>query len=183
MGFDCGFDIYPRLEANESNKEAYGRFLEEITKKYENVHDKKGRRADGKILTTNCDDSAKPMDMDSIYIWFMVGECPRIPKSPEHCTYFLRFSSKVSGSLTTPAESYIKDVYKIAKTYFGSRVRFWHELNEFGTEQQQYGYYDWNDIHDADKQLEALGTEAQQLCSPPEGIVDQQCENESQAGR
>ena len=171
MGFDCGFDMYPRLEANASNKESYSRFLEEIIKKYGNVYDAKGRRDDGKILTTSINESAKSMGVDDVYIWFMVGECPCIPKSPEHCDYFLRFSSKVSGSLTTPAESYIEDVYEIAKTYFGSRVKFWHELNEFGTVRQQYGYYKWNEIHDADKKLRELGTEARKGPSPPEGIV------------
>jgi hypothetical protein len=108
------------------------------------------------------------MDIDSVYIWFMVGECPSIPKSPEHCDYFLRFSSKVSGRLTTLAQSYVEDVYEIVKIYFGSRVRFWHELNEFGSERQRYGYYDWNEIHAANKELRKLGTEVQQVPCPPE---------------
>jgi hypothetical protein len=146
-----------------------------MLKKYGDVYDKKGRRPDGKILTTSVDVLATSMDVDSVYIWFIVGECPHIPKSPEHCDYFLRFSSKVSGSLTAPTESYINDVYEIAKTHFGSRVRFWHELNEFGTVRQQYGYCSWNDIHDAERKLKYLGTKAQQDPSPPEEF--QECES------
>jgi hypothetical protein len=166
MGFDCGFDIYPRLEANAPNKEAYGRFIEEILKRYGGVYDKKGRRTDGKILTTSPDESANSTESDSLYLWFMIGECPHIPKSPDHCDYFLRFSSKVSGCLTTPAQPYIKDVYEIAKNYFGSRVRFWHELNEFGDEQEQFGYYGWDEVYDADKKLKELRNGAQQVLAP-----------------
>ncbi|OAL46898.1 hypothetical protein IQ07DRAFT_683008 [Pyrenochaeta sp. DS3sAY3a] len=160
MGYDCGFDIYPRLEANTLNKEAYGRFVEEIIKKYGDVYDKEGRRPDGKILITCAQESENPMDADDLYIRFMVGECPYMPKSPEHCEYFLRFSSKVSGGLTAPAESYIHDVYEIAKTYFRSRVNFWHELYD------DYGVYGWKEIHDADKKLRELGTQARQDPSP-----------------
>jgi hypothetical protein len=50
MGFDCGFDIYPRLETTASNKETYRRFLDEIIRTYENVYDKEGRMIDGKVL-------------------------------------------------------------------------------------------------------------------------------------
>lgn len=160
MGYDCGFDIYPRLEANTSNKESYGRFVEEIILKYGDVYDKEGRRSDGKILITSAKESENPMDMDNFYVQFMVGECPCMPKSPEHCDYFLRFSSKVSGGLTEPAETYIRDVCEIAKTYFGNQVKFWHELYE------QYGLYGWKDIHDADKKLRELETEARHVPSP-----------------
>jgi len=54
----------------------------------------------------------------------MVGECPHMPGNSDCCDYFLRFSSKVSGRLTTPAELYIRSVYQIAKKHFGSRVHF-----------------------------------------------------------
>lgn len=163
MGFDCGFDIYPRLEANGPDKEAYRKFVEEIVKKYGDMYDKKGRRSDGKILTTTADESVKSVEPDNVYFWFMIGECPHIPKSSDHCEYFLRFSSKVSGRLTAQAEPYIEDVYKIAQKYFGSRVKFWHELNEFGDEKQQFGYYHWNEVYDADKKLRGLNTEAPQV--------------------
>ncbi|KEY70680.1 hypothetical protein S7711_11492 [Stachybotrys chartarum IBT 7711] len=82
----------------------------------------------------------------------MVGECPHLPSNPDRCDYFLRFSSKISGRLTSPAEPYIGGVHKIAKKYFGSRVHFWHEMDETGDE-RQYGYHDWQTVHDASKKL------------------------------
>jgi hypothetical protein len=157
MGFNCGFDIYPRLEATASNKETYRRFLDEIIRTYENVYDQEGRRADGKVLDlpTNSDAS------DKIYISFMVGECPQMPSNPDRCDYFLRFSSKVSGRLTTPAEPYIRSVYQIAKKYFGSRVHFWHELAETD-DARQWGYYEWQDVNDANSKLRELETGQEQ---------------------
>jgi hypothetical protein len=153
MGFDCGFDIYPQLEATASNKETYRRFLDEIIHTYENVYDKEGRMTDGQVL----DIPTNSHRSDKIYIRLMVGECPHMPGNPDRCDYFLRFSSKISGRLTTPAEPYIRNVYKIAKKYFGSRVHFWHEMNETGDE-RQWGYYDWQEVHDADRKLRELET-------------------------
>ena len=152
MGFDCGFDIHPRLEATAENKKTYQRFLDEIVRTYNDVYDKDGRRPDGKVLE---------MPIDSKYskdcITFMVGECPDIPSNPDRCDCFLRFSSKISGHLTTPAEPYIRNVYKIAKKYFGSSVHFWHEMNETDDE-QQWGYYDWQEVHDASEKLREVET-------------------------
>ncbi|RSL76312.1 hypothetical protein CEP51_010073 [Fusarium floridanum] len=99
MGFDCGFDIYPRLEVTPENKETYQRFLNEIIDTYKDTYDQRGIRTDGKVLEMP-KDSDNP---DRAYIMFMVGECPHIPSSPDHCGHFLRFSSKISGSLTAPA--------------------------------------------------------------------------------
>ncbi|KAL2045097.1 hypothetical protein ABVK25_012238 [Lepraria finkii] len=131
MGFDCGFDIHPRLEATAENKKTYQRFLDEIVRTYNDVYDKDGRRLDGKVLE---------MPIDSKYskdcITFMVGE---------------------SGTLTTPAEPYIRNVYKIAKKYFGSSAHFWHEMNETDDE-QQWGYYDWQEVHDAREKLREVET-------------------------
>ena len=70
----------------------------------ENVYDKEGRMTDGKVL----DIPTNSHHSDKIYIWFMVGECPHMPGNPDRYDYFLRFSSKVSGRLTTPAEPYIR---------------------------------------------------------------------------
>lgn len=78
-----------------------------------------------------------------------------MPSNPDRCEYFLRFSSKVSGRLTAPARPYILNVYKIAKRHFGSRVHFWHEMNETGDE-RQWGYYGWQEVHDAKKKLREL---------------------------
>ena len=134
MGFDCDFDIYPGLEATTCNEQTYQQFLIIIT--YNEVYDSKGRRSDGKILE---------MPNDSEYsndcITFIVGECPKIPSNPDRYKCFLRFSSKISGHLTTPAGPYIRNMYKIAKNCFGSSVYFWHELNETEDE-RQWGYYD-----------------------------------------
>ena len=75
MGFDCGFDVYPRLEATAANKQTYKRFLEEIIQRYDEVYDKEGRRADGKVLDmpTNSDQS------DRVNLWAAsVRTCPAI---------------------------------------------------------------------------------------------------------
>lgn len=151
MGFECGFDVYPRLEANEPNKEAYRQFVEEIIQTYENTYDEGGRRTDGKVLEIPTDSDHH----DNVYVSFMVGECPHIPYNHDRCDYFLRFSSKVSGHLTTPAKPYIISVHKIAKKYFGSRVHFWHDLCETEDE-RQWGCYDWQEVHDADTKLREL---------------------------
>ncbi|KAK5994033.1 hypothetical protein PT974_07473 [Cladobotryum mycophilum] len=151
MGFDCGFDIYPRLEATAVNKQSYQRFLDEVISTFQNTHDKNGRRPDGKVLTLPDD----PIEGDKVYIQFMVGECPHMPCNPERCDYFLRFSSKVSGHLTTPAEPYIKRVCNIARKHFGGRVHFWHELCETNDE-RQWGCYDWLQVYDARRELREL---------------------------
>ncbi|UPK91944.1 hypothetical protein LCI18_002879 [Fusarium solani-melongenae] len=154
MGFDCDFDIYPRLEVTPENKAAYQRFLDEIIDIYKDTYDPRGRRDDGKVLEMPTD-SDHLDHFDKVNICFMVGECPHMPSDPERCNYFLRFSSKVSGGLTTPAEPYIRSEYKIAKEDFGSRVHSWHELRETGDE-RQWGWYDWQQIHDAEKELREL---------------------------
>jgi hypothetical protein len=147
MGFDCGFDIHPRLEATTANKQTYQLFLNEIIGTYDDVYDEKGRRPDGKVLE---------MPINSDYskdcIRFMVGEGPHMPSNPDRCDYFLRFSSKISGHLTASAEPYIRNVYKIAKKHFGNSVHFWHEMNETG-DKSQWGYYNWQEVHDARKLL------------------------------
>ena len=153
MGIDCGFDIYPRLEATAANKESYKGFLDEIIHTYDEVYEKEGRRADGKVLDTPTDSEHS----EKVYIHFMVGECPHMPSNPNRCDYFLRFSSKIRGRLTTPAEPYIRSVHEIAKRHFGSRVHFWHEMNETGDE-RQWGYYDWQQVHDASRELRELDT-------------------------
>lgn len=151
MGFDYGFDIYPRLEPSDSNKETYRQFLDEVIRTYEGVHDEAGRRADGKVLVMPPDS-----EFSKSYVRFMVGECPHMPYDPDRCDYFLRFSSKISGHLTFPAEKYITSVHEIAKRYFGSRVHLWHELWEMGDERLRNGCYGWQEVHDADRKLREL---------------------------
>lgn len=156
MDFDFDFDIYPRLEATGPNKLTYRQFLEEIKGKYEGVYDQEGRRAKGKILETLEDSDCH----NKIYISLMIGECPRMPQKPERCDCFVRFSSKVSGNLTTQAKPYIMSAYNIAQSYLGSRVHFWHELS--GTDdKRQWGYYSSQEVDDADTKLSKLETEQQ----------------------
>lgn len=68
MGFDCGFDIYPRLEPTAENTQAYGKFLEEIIHTYGEAYDQDSCREDGIILEMPSGDSSK-----GIYVRFMVG--------------------------------------------------------------------------------------------------------------
>jgi hypothetical protein len=104
MGFDYGFDICPPLEENGANIRAYQQFLKEVTERNGDVYDDEGREPDGKILVLPGDQN-KPQGFSNAFIWFMVGECTRIPSNPDHCNYFFRFSSKVSGGLTTQLRS------------------------------------------------------------------------------
>ena len=55
------------------------------------------------------------------YLEFEVGEHPLLPFEGHK---FLRFSSKVNGSITYMARPYIEAVYKIAKREFDGRVQF-----------------------------------------------------------
>lgn len=157
MGYDCGFDISPKLEVTTENKQVYQQFLDEIIETYQDVYDDEGRRDDGKIL--DLPNSSKYSQKNLIQL--MIGECPNMPSSPEWCNYFLRFSSKISGRLTTPAEPYIRAAHQIAKKHFGSRVHFWHELYE-GEEQKQYGIYGWDEVNAASRELRELGSENDQ---------------------
>ena len=133
MGFDCGFDIHPALESTPSNKEKYELFKCEVLRTYRVRGESESLDSVVRVVR----------DSNGISIEFMVGEQPTIPHS---CEYFLRFSSKVSGSPTV--RPYIEGVYKIAKKWWGDRVQFWHEMNETG-DHQQWGRYDWNEIRAA----------------------------------
>lgn len=161
MGFDCGFDIFPRLDAdNEADTCAYREFLDEIVSTYESAYVKDGRREDGKVLQLPDHSGDFQLFSSKEYIQFMVGECPRMPASPVRCDYFLRFSSKVSGGITACAEPYIKGVYRIAKKHLGDRVRWWHEMNQMAEDPRKWrGYYDWSEVHEADRKLRALEAE------------------------
>lgn len=161
MGFGCGFDIFPRLDAaNEAEKRAYQEFLDDIVNIYIFAYEKDGIRKDGKVLEFPEDSGGLP---SKGYIQFMVGECPSMPANPERCDYFLRFSSKISGSVTACAEPYIRGVYRIAKKHFGDRVRGWHEMNEMAEDPREWnGYYDWSEVREADRKLRALEAEQEQ---------------------
>ncbi|KAL3294521.1 SET domain-containing protein 5 [Colletotrichum asianum] len=154
MGYDCGFDIYPQLEATERNIEKYERFRNAIIRKYENAFDPGSRHPDGKVLDILKESGS---DFGTNYnISFLVGEIPHMPYAAQRCNYFLRFSSKVSGQLAAPAEPYIRQVFGIAKKYFGDRVRFWHDLDEDISKDDCYGYYEWQEVIDAEEELRRL---------------------------
>lgn len=158
MGFECGFDVHPRLEPTSANKALYQSFLDEIVRTYGDVVDKDARRDDGKILELpNGVDAEDQLaeEWNKHFMRFMIGECPHVPYNRDHCHYFLRFSSKVSGNLTAPAAPYIRDVRKIAEKYFGGIIHGWDELNETFDE-RQWGYYGWDEIRAAEKELQAL---------------------------
>lgn len=86
MGFDCGFDMVPRLTDSEEDKAAWARFLKSL----------QGYYVDDPIVVSK-----------GGYYEFEVGEHP---KNPRDGTKFLCFSSKVSGSLTQAAEEYVRKV-------------------------------------------------------------------------
>lgn len=154
MGIDRGFDISPRLEPTPANKALYAKFIEEILTKYDNVTDKDSGREDKRLLEYGTNVVYKS---NKNYIRFTVGEYPGMPANPEHCEYFLRFSSKVSGSYGPPAEKYIIEVCKIARKWFGDRVKPWDEyLEEIDPP------YGWQEVHDAAKALREL-VEAEEL--------------------
>jgi len=78
----------------------------------------------------------------SAYIEFEVGEHPTIPYK---CECFLRFSSKISGPGAILAEPYIRNIHRIAKKYFGDRVKLWQALFD------QYGVYKCDEVREMRK--------------------------------
>ncbi|KAK5997569.1 hypothetical protein PT974_02932 [Cladobotryum mycophilum] len=150
MGYDCGFDIYPRLEPTEANQITYRRFLDEVINKYKDVKDEQARHASGRVLSLpgeDDDDGASNADAaDKSSVRLLIGECPEMPVDAGRCDYFLRFSSKVSGELTAPEEWYLRSVHNIARKHFGGeRVCWWHEMRDTGDE-RQWGRYTWDEV-------------------------------------
>jgi hypothetical protein len=142
MGVDCGFDIYPPLECTKANQEQYELFLREVLDTYGPRNGDDAEQGDGGSVVRVNAESAES------YIDFEVGEHPHLPR---RCEHFLRFSSKVSGR--SLAEPYIRGVYKIVKQWFGDRVYFWHEMNDFGPHIRHYGCYNWSEIYAARKRI------------------------------
>lgn len=128
MGIDAGFDMYPRLSKGIVDRQNWGRFIDFIKEYYK-------------------DDTQ--VEIEPNYINFKAGEHPKLPFEGHK---FLRFSSKVSGSTAsdTKVDSYIDTVTHIARTRFGSRIRYWHEgADEFGT-------YDWNEVNESFRSYEQV---------------------------
>jgi hypothetical protein len=98
-GFDCGFNTYSALKPTPSNKEKHELFLREVLHTCK-VGDK-GERSDSVVR-----------ELNGAYIEFIIGEHPTIP---HNCDHFLRFSFKVSGSLTAATNPYIEGTCKITK--------------------------------------------------------------------
>ena len=121
MGIDAGFDMVPRLSKRVVDRHNWDKFINHIKSIYKD---------DDKV------------EMKPNYILFKAGEYPTLPFEGHE---FLRFSSKTSGSnaKATGVEAYIDMVQKMAELSFGSRVRGWNELFD------QYGHYDWNEIHES----------------------------------
>lgn len=169
MGWDCGFDIFPRIEPTPENKKAYKQFIDAVINKYQGVYDDDARSDDKMILSLPGDATKQAGTRPDPYIRLMIGECPSMPADPEHCNYFMRFSSKVSGRLTSPAEKYIYQVYDIAKRFLGGNVCFWHEGKmTYAPEEEWDWHYDWGEVYKVEKELRDL-VEAESSKSGPEG--------------
>lgn len=119
MGLDAGFDMVPRLSRGTDDSLKWQQFIHTVKQFYE--EDEKVQ-VGLRVITFEC------------------GEHPLLPIEGHQ---FLRFSSNVSGRVATAtaAETYILKVTKIAKVYFGDRVRSWQEVDE------QEGFYNWKDVH------------------------------------
>jgi hypothetical protein len=115
MGVDIGFDMVPPLEAESQPR--WEKFLDAVLKRYQ----------DDPVIKRH-----------ELEIEFAVGEHPRLPLAGYA---FRRFSSKVSGKLTYPADPYIREVYKIALRYFGDQVQFWSEYED------EFGHYGWDEVY------------------------------------
>ena len=118
MGFDAGFDMVPKLSRTPADHKAWDLFLNMVKERYE-------------------DDER--MEIKSNYLFFNAGEGPILPLEGFK---FLRFSSKVSGGIATATGVWdiIRTVSRIARSIFGSRVRYWCEgAND-------YGHYNWEEV-------------------------------------
>jgi hypothetical protein len=123
MGFDCGFDIVPRLQDTPNDNAKWKAVMDEVTITF--LHDP--------VVVTK----AK-------YLEFQVGEYPLLPFQGHK---LLRFSSKISSERTQNAEQYIKAVCRIAKRHLGEQVQFWHEAAD------NYGHYDWGAVNESFKDM------------------------------
>lgn len=111
MGIDAGFDMVPQLTDGALDRDKWAKFIDFIKKLY---------RDDDRVET-------KPN-----YVLFKAGEHPMLPLEGHK---FLRFSSKISGSIAkeTRVEDYISQVTLLAKLHFGSQIHDWDEAcDEFG---------------------------------------------------
>lgn len=117
MGIDVGFDLYPPLKATDVDQ--WSRFLQAVCTEF----------ASDAVVVVKEDE-----------IEFQAGEHPTLYADP---TRFRRFSSKVTGGCSS-VEPYIKQVYAIAKRYFGNRIYWWADYQYNPNEK-----YTWTEVYDA----------------------------------
>ena len=79
MGFDCGFDMAPRLTESDSDRNRWLAFIDKLKEVYK---------------------EDPVFQVQSGVVKFQVGEHPRLPLEGQR---FLRFSSRVSGATTAAA--------------------------------------------------------------------------------
>ncbi|EJT97685.1 hypothetical protein DACRYDRAFT_119346 [Dacryopinax primogenitus] len=136
MGVDRGFDLYPPLEDSEPDMSRWANFLEAVIRYY---------RGDENFTINKNND-----------LVFKQGEGPTLMREAHR---FRRFSSKVSGSHAGNVETYLKEVARIAKRYFGERIKSWYELDDGlmvpDHALEVYGYnvakgvYGWDEVYAA----------------------------------
>lgn len=174
-----GIDIYPRLEPTPENKARYRQFINTVLAQFGHITDAEySRRSDGKVYEVS---SRGEADGYKQFLRMTVGAPDMDPKMPlegDHCHYFLRFSSKSSdddgGGSGGPDFWLIFQLSQLARPFFGSeRIHFWqsgmpdmsiHRNPETGQvyvpaarpEGDHDGYYTWDEIHAAEKELREL---------------------------
>ncbi|KAH8691743.1 hypothetical protein GQ44DRAFT_754036 [Phaeosphaeriaceae sp. PMI808] len=116
MGIDAGFDMVPQLSKGAVDRRNWKSFINAIKEHYQN-------------------DSLVEIKVN--YVEFKAGEHPLLPFEGHK---FLRFSSKISGSHAEGVQDYIDTVTRVARCFFGSRVRPWNDaVNE--------GFYSWTEVN------------------------------------
>ncbi|KAK6201779.1 hypothetical protein LQW54_009358 [Pestalotiopsis sp. IQ-011] len=141
MGITSGFDMVPRLSRGTGDCLKWDYFIELIRQFY---------------------DTDEQVQIDEHAIRFKAGEHPLLPLEGHK---FLRFSSKLSGSIAgeTGVETYIRGVAFIAKKLFGARVHSWDEFLEQG------GFYDWRSVRASINSYNQGASEAEP--SPSDDII------------
>lgn len=131
MGIDAGFDMVPQLTRDADDTIQWAQFIQIMKDLYK--HDDQ-------------------VEVRSNYMIFKAGEHPTLPFEGHK---FLRFSSKISGSIAASSgvERYIQTVTRSARIAFGSRVQPWNEGRD------DHGHYDWARVHESVRSYE-------QVCSP-----------------
>lgn len=118
MSVFVGFDMVPRLSSGVVDGKNWQSLIDSMKKHYK-------------------DDDL--VEVKSNYIMFKVGQQPLLPFEGHK---FLRFSSTISEE-EPKVKEYIDTVYRVAKVYFGSRIREWKDSTTEG------GSYSQQEVHDS----------------------------------